>query len=104
MTDSNTTDFLPHKDNIHEAITTLSALANSQRLQILCLLNMETEMNVGDLHSKLSLSQSALSQHLAKLRDQGFIESRKEGLNVYYKIGREDVIKILKLLHELYCA
>ena len=60
-------------------------------------------MTVGQLNEKLDLSQSALSQHLAKLRKQGYVVSRKEGLNVYYRVAKDDVLQILDLLHELYC-
>lgn len=94
---------LPEPKDMAQALQTLSALANEQRLQILCLLAQDWEMTVGQLNEKLELSQSALSQHLAKLRGQGYVETRKEGLNVFYRIGKDDVLRILELLHELYC-
>ena len=53
----------PAPEDLGKALQTLSALANEQRLMILCLLARESEMTVGQLHEKLSLSQSALSQH-----------------------------------------
>ena len=93
----------PQPEDMGKALQTLSALANEQRLQILCMLAQDWEMTVGQLNGQLELSQSALSQHLKKLKDQGYVESRKEGLNVYYRVARDDVLRILDLLHELYC-
>lgn len=95
--------FMPNPEDMARALRILTALANEQRLQILCLLAQKEEMTVGELNEQLILSQSALSQHLKKLRDQGFLASRKEGLNVFYRIGKEDVLQILDLLHGLYC-
>ena len=94
---------MPRPEDMAKAMQTLSALANEQRLQILCLLAQDWEMTVGQLNAELDLSQSALSQHLKKLKDQGYVQSRKEGLNVYYRIGKDDVLRILDLLHDLYC-
>jgi DNA-binding transcriptional ArsR family regulator len=61
-------------------------------------------MTVGQLNEQLDLSQSALSQHLKKLKDQGYVQSRKDGLNVFYRIAKEDVLEIIGLLHKLYCG
>lgn len=94
---------LPASQDMAQALQTLSALANEQRLQILCILAQDWEMTVGQLNEHLELSQSALSQHLRKLKDQGYVDNRKEGLNVYYRIAKDDVLRILDLLHELYC-
>ncbi len=94
---------MPRPEDMAKALQTLSALANEQRLQILCLLAQDWEMTVGQLNAELELSQSALSQHLKKLKDQGYVQSRKEGLNVYYRIAKDDVLRILDLLHDLYC-
>ncbi len=94
---------IPNPEDMGKALQTLTALANEQRLQILCLLAQDWEMTVGQLNEQLDLSQSALSQHLKKLKDEGYVQSRKEGLNVYYRIGKDDVLRVLDLLHELYC-
>lgn len=79
-------------------------MANQQRLLILCYLSQADETTVGELNEHLELSQSALSQHLAKLRKEGIIESRKQGLNVYYKVARKDILELLQFLHEQYCS
>ena len=94
---------IPDPEDMGKALKTLSALANEQRLQILCLLAQASEMTVGQLNAPLALSQSALSQHLRRLKDEGYVQSRKEGLNVFYRIGKDDVLRVLDLLHELYC-
>ena len=62
---------VPAPENMGEALKTLNALANEQRLLILCLLSQGSEMTVTELNKDLDLSQSALSQHLKKLKDQG---------------------------------
>ncbi|MGK0236979.1 MAG: DNA-binding transcriptional ArsR family regulator [Candidatus Pelagisphaera sp.] len=81
----------------------MSVLSNERRLEVLCLLSENGEMSVGALLKHLDLSQSALSQHLSKLRAERFVETRKEGLSVYYRVEREDIQKLLHLLHTLYC-
>ena len=94
---------VPDASGIATATTTLSALSNPQRLHILCHLVQNGELSVGSLQEKMDLSQSALSQHLARLRLIGLVETRKEKQAVYYRVGREDVSRILQLLHDLYC-
>lgn len=99
-----TTVFLPPPEKVGEVARTLRGLANEQRLQVLCLLSENKEMSVSELMEHLELSQSALSQHLSKLKADNFVSSRKQGLSVYYKVEREDILEILHLLHELYCS
>jgi ArsR family transcriptional regulator, virulence genes transcriptional regulator len=94
---------VPDASGIALATTTLSALSNPQRLNILCQLVQNRELSVGALQERLELSQSALSQHLARLRLIGLVETRKEKQAVYYRVAREDVTRILEVLHDLYC-
>ncbi len=89
--------------NSGRAVALLKAMANERRLQILCLL-LGTELSVGALSSKLSLSQSALSQHLAWLRRDGLVNTRKEAQTVYYSLKSDEVKRVIELLHQLYCA
>lgn len=89
--------------NSGKAVALLKAMANERRLQILCLL-LGTELSVGALSSKLSLSQSALSQHLAWLRRDGLVNTRKEAQTVYYSLKSDEVKQVIELLHQLYCA
>ena len=86
-----------------EAATLLKALANEQRLSILCSL-LDGPLSVGQINECVELSQSALSQHLAVLREGGWVETEKEAQTVYYSVPRGPVHKILAALKEIYCA
>ena len=86
-----------------EATAVLNLMSHGDRLRVLCNLSTEGELTVGQLLERIELSGSALSQHLAKLRKHGLVETRKDRQHVYYRIGRADVEKILQTLYELYC-
>ncbi|NLS12239.1 helix-turn-helix transcriptional regulator [Vibrio sp. SM6] len=85
-----------------KAVIVLKAMANARRLQILCLLH-ERELSVGELCAELILSQSALSQHLAWLRRDGLVTTRRESQTVFYSLHSEEVKALIELLHRLYC-
>lgn len=89
--------------NSAQAVVLLKAMANERRLQILCLLHNQ-ELSVGELSAQLKLSQSALSQHLAWLRRDELVVTRKEAQTVYYTLHSEEVKKMIELLHHLYCS
>lgn len=80
----------------------LKTLGNPQRLRILCLL-VEGERSVGEINQQVPLSQSALSQHLAVLREQGLVETRREAQTIYYSLVDGPARVLLGTLHELYC-
>lgn len=84
-----------------EAAELLKLLANDQRLIILCRLSGE-EMSVSELGEYVDLAQSALSQHLAKLRGQGLVATRREGQNIYYRLANPTAQKLVGALCELY--
>jgi DNA-binding transcriptional ArsR family regulator len=86
-----------------EAARTMRLLSHPERLRILCHLGVEGELCVGSILSRVELSGSALSQHLAKLRREGLVATRKDRQTVYYRVDREDVLQILSTLHGLYC-
>ena len=86
-----------------DASRMLKALANEKRLMILCLL-ADGERTVGELHAVLDLSQSALSQHLAVLREDGLVQTRREAQNVVYSLPQGPAQRIIDLLHGVYCA
>mgnify|MGYP001448809373 len=88
--------------NATSAESLLKSLANSHRLMVLCHL-VNGEMSVGELEKKLGLSQSSLSQHLAKLREQHIVGFRKEGTTVLYRIEDEKAMKVLETLYGIYC-
>nr|AAO43719.1 NolR [Sinorhizobium fredii NGR234] len=81
----------------------LSAMANPKRLLILDSLVKE-EMAVGALANKVGLSQSALSQHLSKLRAQNLVSTRRDAQTIYYSSSSDSVMKILGALSEIYGA
>ena len=85
-----------------EAANLLKALSNPQRLRIMCLL-IDGEKTVSELNAAIDLSQSALSQHLAVLRDGGLVRTRREAQNVYYSVAEGPVHRIIETLHDLYC-
>jgi DNA-binding transcriptional ArsR family regulator len=81
----------------------LNLLGNEKRLLILCHLMMQGEMKVGEIVECVNLSQSALSQHLTKLREEGLVEFRRESQTLYYRIADPRIFKLIKLLKKLYC-
>lgn len=86
-----------------EAAAMLRALANQQRLLILCHLSTTEEMSVSALQGRMALSQSALSQHLARLREEGLVTFRRDAQTLFYRIVNDRASRLLGLLHELYC-
>ena len=82
----------------------LKLLGNEYRLLILCFLIARGEMKVGDLVDAVGLSQSALSQHLALLREDGLVAFRRESQTLHYRVSDPRAARILKLLKELYCG
>jgi DNA-binding transcriptional ArsR family regulator len=80
----------------------LSAMANPKRLMILCSL-VEGEVPVGVLATQVGLSQSALSQHLSKLRAQRLVKTRRDAQTIYYSSTSDSVKKVLATLEDIYC-
>jgi DNA-binding transcriptional ArsR family regulator len=86
-----------------EAAQLLKLLANENRLQILCRLAISDEVSVGELADDVGLSQSALSQHLAKMREEGLLATRREAQTVLYRISDPNAARVLALLKNIYC-
>ena len=86
-----------------EAADLLKALSNASRLLVLCHLVGGEELSVNEIAERIGLSQSALSQHLAKLRDEGLVATRKEAQNVFYRVADPRAERVLQLLQDLYC-
>ena len=86
-----------------EAVAVLKSIAHEGRLLVLCYLSEAGELSVGELVDRIGLSQSALSQHLAKLRFEGLVATRKSSQTVYYRIAEPRVLTLLATLHDLYC-
>lgn len=81
----------------------LGALANERRLMILCRLVEWGEANVGTLAEAVGLSQSALSQHLAKMRQEGLVAFRRDGQTLWYRLAEPRVEELFATLHRLFC-
>ena len=91
------------QEHAAEAAGIMKALGNESRLMILCLL-AEGERSVGELNDVIPLSQSALSQQLARLRQQGLVETRRQSQTVFYRLADGPADKIIHLLHDIYCG
>jgi len=81
----------------------LRALANERRLMILCKLVERGEDNVNSLAETVGLSQSALSQHLAKMREEGLVTYRRESQTLWYRIADPRIEDLFATLHRLDC-
>jgi DNA-binding transcriptional ArsR family regulator len=86
-----------------QAARLLKTLANENRLLIMCVL-AEGECSVGRLNEQIDLSQSALSQHLAVLREQGLVKTRRESQTIYYDLADSEAIPLIQTLHDVFCA
>lgn len=91
------------EDKAEEAAEFLKLLANPHRLLILCRLVVEREMSVGALGDAVGLGQSALSQHLAKLREERVVSTRRDAQTIYYSIADKNAARVLALLKDIYC-
>ena len=89
--------------NADEAARFLKLMANEQRLLVLCHLVMNGEMAVNALADAVGLSQSALSQHLARLREDGLVAYRREAQTLHYRVADPRAVRILKTLKQVFC-
>lgn len=86
-----------------QAADLLSCMANPDRLMLLCML-VEGEKNVSELRDLTGIEQPTLSQQLTVLRNEGLVQTRKEGKYVYYRMANPDVLRIMNTLYEIFCA
>ena len=87
-----------------EAAQLLKTLGNEKRLLILCFLAARGEMTVGEIVAVVKLSQSALSQHLGKLRADGLVAFRRNSQTLHYRVVDPRAFQILRMLKQLYCS
>ncbi len=102
MFDLSRFDLSLFEDSAGRATSLLRTLANERRLMILCQL-VEGELSVGALQPRVGLSQSALSQHLALLREEGVVATRREGQSIFYRVADPAALRVLQTLAELFC-
>lgn len=86
-----------------EAAGLLKAMSNPSRLLVLCHLADSTELSVTQIADRVGLSQSALSQHLAKLREEGLVATRKQAQTVFYRVADPRAERLLLLLQDIFC-
>jgi ArsR family transcriptional regulator, virulence genes transcriptional regulator len=91
------------QDHAGEAAAFLKALANDQRLLVLCCL-LEGPLSVGEINERVPLSQSALSQHLGVLRDAGLVTTTRKSQTVYYALTQGPALKIMEILYSAFCS
>ncbi len=91
------------ENNIELAASLLKALSNEKRLEIVCSL-YEGEKSVGALEKIVGLSQSALSQHLARLRRDGLVKTRREAQTIYYSLACTATEEVLRCLYDIYTS
>lgn len=80
----------------------LKSLANAQRLRILCLV-MEGERPVGEIAEAVGANQSSVSQNLALMRREGLVVSRRSGQTIYYRLADKKLVKLFRLLNDMFC-
>ena len=90
-------------ESIKEASAAMQAIAHPMRLKILCLVGTQ-ELSVLEIVEAVGTTQSNISQHLAVLRDQGILESRKDANKVYYRMADPRVLKMISLTREIFCS
>jgi len=91
------------RSNARLASRLLKAMSNERRLLVLCHL-AQGECSVGQLESVVGLSQSALSQHLARLRQDGLVATRRSAQTIYYSLAGYEARRIMQTLHDIYCV
>lgn len=91
------------REHAPRAASLMNALGNESRLMILCTLT-GGERSVGELNAVVPLSQSALSQQLARLRQQGLVDTRRESQTIHYRLADGPARRIIELLHDIYCT
>lgn len=101
MTSKKDALFLQH--GAARAAAMLRSVGNENRLLVLCLLLEHGEMTAGALHEQVGLSQSALSQHLARMRDDGLVVYRREAQTLHYRIEDPKVAELIATLKSIFC-
>ena len=91
------------QESADQAAALLQAVGNPKRLVILCLLIQQGEMSVGALNEMVALSPSALSQHLARMRQEGLVSYRREAQTLYYRIEDPNVATLIGTLKDIFC-
>ena len=97
------TDILSNRAAAAQACALLKALANEDRLLILCQL-VQGKRNVGELEQSLGIRQPTLSQQLTVLRDEKLVNTERKGKYIYYSLASQEALQIMQTLYHLYCT
>lgn len=97
-------DLATFETKADEVAQILKAIGNARRLMVLCKLAEHGERTVGDLAEDVGLSQSALSQHLTRMRDEDLVTFRRESQTLWYRIDDPRIEALLGTLYQLYCS
>jgi len=89
---------------IEDTARILRCLGHPLRLQVLDILERESECTVTEIYEALGVEQAVASQHLTNMRDKGILSRRKDGVHVYYSIGDERALKVLACVHDANCS
>ena len=94
---------ITREEDIERASRSLKAMSHPLRLKILCTLG-DKEISVQDIVERVGTSQSNISQHLAILRDNGILASRKDANRVYYRVGDGRTLQLISMMREVFCT
>ncbi|MBF0267739.1 MAG: winged helix-turn-helix transcriptional regulator [Alphaproteobacteria bacterium] len=94
---------MPTLDKLLKAKNLLKSLSNERRLLLLCQLT-DGEKNVTELGELVGISQSSISQHLARLRADGLVKTRRASQTIYYSLNGPEAIALIATLHKIYCV
>ena len=103
MTDTAVVDADAMRDAAESACALMKALANPDRLLLLCVLT-EGERNVGELQEATGILQPTLSQQLGVLREEQLVDTRRDGRNIYYRVASPQALAVLEVLYAQYCT
>lgn len=98
-----TARLIDKEEDIQQAARAMKAIAHPLRLKVLCVLGNQ-EFSVQDIVEQVGTTQSNISQHLAKMRDQGVLATRKESNWVYYRIGDPRTLKLVSMIRDVFCT
>ncbi len=98
-----TARLIDKEEDIQQAARAMKAIAHPLRLKVLCVLGNQ-ELSVQDIVEQVGTTQSNISQHLAKMRDQGVLATRKESNWVYYRIGDPRTLKLVSMIRDVFCT
>lgn len=102
MAPNDVAELIVRDEEIERASRSLKAMSHPIRLKILCVLS-DREVSVQDIVEYVGTSQSNISQHLAILKDKGILQSRKDANRVYYRVGDVRTLRLIEMMHDVFC-